>query len=458
MKKSIPKIEVRFQRKVFTSRGGLKPMSRFCDWFGMRELVETHLDLPKGERRYSSADLVCSHLGFRLSGIRRICQSAEVAKDPLLLEMVGVDQFPSEDTLYDTLHRFSPTEKMLDDEGIERLSSLWDLHEAFVGRFFQRSREWRKKACRSVTIDIDSHVQPVYGLQQGARKGYNPKKPGRLSYHPLVATLSSVRMPIAGLFRPGDTNGRTEIVEFFEMAIEALSRNAIKPRLIQMRGDSGTVCEELLAKIESYPNIRYAFSVPMNKAFRGKLQGLSYQKVAPGIEVSEFLHGGGATRWSRKRRVVVERQSIKELGDKAQGKLFDSLPGYRYQLIVSNKRCSCQQVWRFYNGRSDSENVIKDMIEGVGLDAIPTGKFLANAANFWLILIAQTLLSAYRALVVKSITGTIVMVRSLWERFLYWGGQIVRHSHKVFLDLGRASPEAGKFLALWQQMDALGIP
>jgi hypothetical protein len=32
------------------------------------------------------------------------------------------------------------------------------------------------------------------------------------------------------------------------------------------------------------------------------------------------------------------------------------------------------------------------------MDAIPPGKFLANAANFWLVLIAQTLLSAYRAL------------------------------------------------------------
>jgi hypothetical protein len=101
--------------------------------------------------------------------------------------------------------------------------------------------------------------------------------------------------------------------------------------------------------------------------------------------------------------------------------------------------------------------VIKDLVEGVGLDAIPTGKFLANAAHFWLMLIAQSVLSAYRALVVKPITGAISMVRTLWERFLYWGGQIVRHSRKVVLCLSRGSVEARRFQALWDQMDALGI-
>jgi len=286
----------------------------------------------------------------------------------------------------------------------------------------------------------------------------NPKKPGRLSYHPLVATLSELRMPLAGLFRPGDTNGRTEIVEFVEMALDALRQNGIRPALIQMRADAGIVCEEVLAKLESEGNIRYAFALPINKGFQGRLGGLCYREIGPGIEVAEFFSGGNGSRWSRKRRIVVVRHSIAHFGDKAQGKLFEDLPGYRYQLIVTNKRCTAELVWRFYNGRADSENVIKDLIEGVGLDAIPTGKYLANAAHFWLMLIAQTLLAAYRALVVRAVTGTIPMVRTLRERFLFWGGQIVRHSRRIYLNLTRGSPEAAKFMALWRRLDALGVP
>ena len=238
MKGSIAEIGVKFQSKTYTSRAGLKPISRFTKWFGMRELVERHLYLPKEARKYSSADLICAHLAMRYAGLQRISQSAEVANDPLVLELAQVREFPSADTLYDTLHRFAPGEDMYDEGGIRRLCSLWDLHEACVGRFFEKAEGWRRKARRSVTIDFDSHVQVVYGEQQGARRGYNPKKRGRVSYNPLAATLSEIRMPLAGLFRHGDTNGTSEILTVVEMALEALSRNRLKPFLIKARGDA----------------------------------------------------------------------------------------------------------------------------------------------------------------------------------------------------------------------------
>jgi len=458
VKKTIPEIRVRFQQKTYTSRAGVKPLTRFANWFGMRELVEGHLDLPKKKRKYSSADLICAHLALRCAGIKRISQSDEIAQDPLVLELAGLEEFPSQDTLYDTLHRFAPGEEMLDDEGVRRLSSLWSMHEAFVGRFFAKSPQWQRKVRRAVTIDIDSHVQVVYGEQQGARKGYNPRKAGRLSYHPLVATLSELRMPLAGLFRPGNSNGKTEIVEFVDMVLEALRRNGIRPALIQIRADGGIVCEQVLARLEAEGNIRYAFALPINKGYQGRLGGLRYREIIAGVEVAEFCSGGRGSRWSRKRRIVVVRHCIAHFGDKAQGKLFEDLPGYRYQLIVTNMRCTAELVWRFYNGRADSENVIKDLIEGVGLDAIPTGRYLANAANFWLIMIVQTLLAAYRVLVARAVTGKMLMVRTLRERFLFWGGQIVRHARRVYLNMSRGSPEAAKFLALWQRLDALGAP
>jgi hypothetical protein len=62
VKRSAPEIEVKFQKKTYTFRAELKPISRFTQWFGMRELVETQLYLPKEEKKYSSADLIYSHL------------------------------------------------------------------------------------------------------------------------------------------------------------------------------------------------------------------------------------------------------------------------------------------------------------------------------------------------------------------------------------------------------------
>jgi hypothetical protein len=49
------------------------------------------------------------------------------------------------------------------------------------------------------TLDVDNSVITRYGEQQGSKKGYNPKKPGIGSHHPLFAFVSDIRRsPIAG--------------------------------------------------------------------------------------------------------------------------------------------------------------------------------------------------------------------------------------------------------------------
>ena len=45
-----------------------------------------------------------------------------------------------------------------------------------------------------VILDLDSTVEIVYGDQSGAAKGTNPHKPGRKSYHPLLAFEGQSRL------------------------------------------------------------------------------------------------------------------------------------------------------------------------------------------------------------------------------------------------------------------------
>ncbi|MGQ9857961.1 MAG: hypothetical protein ACUVS3_04625 [Thermodesulfobacteriota bacterium] len=73
-------------------------------------MVERHSVLPKKERKFTAADLVCSHLAMRCAGLRRISHCEEVAVDPLVLEMAGLGQFPSWHDLYDLLRMFGPRE------------------------------------------------------------------------------------------------------------------------------------------------------------------------------------------------------------------------------------------------------------------------------------------------------------------------------------------------------------
>ena len=54
------------------------------------------------------------------------------------------------------------------------------------------------KGYRKITLDLDSHVICVYGNQQRAALGYNPKKKGRKSYHPLLCLLPILRRSGSG--------------------------------------------------------------------------------------------------------------------------------------------------------------------------------------------------------------------------------------------------------------------
>jgi hypothetical protein len=70
-------------------------------------------------------------------------------------------------------------------------------------RIFGRMYRWffDNLQLNHLTLDLDSTVMTRYGEQEGAARGYNPRKPGRHSHHPLMAFIADARM-IANLWLP----------------------------------------------------------------------------------------------------------------------------------------------------------------------------------------------------------------------------------------------------------------
>jgi len=69
-------------------------------------------------------------------------------------------------------------------------------------------------------------VQTKYGHQEGAARGYHPQKPGRRSFHPLIAVGAGTRLCAAYRFRPGDTVTATQWAEAIEEAQAGLGGRA----------------------------------------------------------------------------------------------------------------------------------------------------------------------------------------------------------------------------------------
>jgi hypothetical protein len=85
------------------------------------------------------------------------------------------------------------------------------------------------------TLNCDSSVLIRYGNQQGAKRGYNPKKRGRPSHHPLLAFIGSGYV-INVWNRSGDTGTGQGAVSFFRQTRMVLGDVFHVTRVL---GDSG---------------------------------------------------------------------------------------------------------------------------------------------------------------------------------------------------------------------------
>ena len=118
---------------------------------------------------------------------------------------------------------------------------------------------------KSITIDIDSSVVNVEGHQEGAVKGYNPKKPGNRCYNTQFAFCDEIKAYVGHL---GSTIvDRALLVSLLEAscpilrmsAVYALGRNpdlqAVTPLLALLQNDSnGYVRKAVAWSLSSYPD------------------------------------------------------------------------------------------------------------------------------------------------------------------------------------------------------------
>src|SRR5690606_6784601 len=113
---------------------------------------------------------------------------------------------------------------------------------------------------RRVMLVLDSTVVVRYGTKQaGAEKGYNPKKPGRPSHHPLLAFLAETGDCVGVLWRPGSAGTAAGAVEWVQTLVGRLRAAGV--REITLRLDKGFFSREMVEALETLC-VRYVLKVP----------------------------------------------------------------------------------------------------------------------------------------------------------------------------------------------------
>jgi hypothetical protein len=157
----------------YLKTGGL--LDRFCD--------SSPLEY-KSNNAPAARDVMGTLLLSVLNGQTRYAHINALRSDRVGAEVLGLGKVVSEDSVRRALGR--GTEEAWDTwlAGLDRTVVEPLLAEAYV-------------------LDIDSTVKPLYGHQEGAELGYNPKKPGRPSHNCHTYFIGALRLVLGVDVQPG---------------------------------------------------------------------------------------------------------------------------------------------------------------------------------------------------------------------------------------------------------------
>ena len=352
-------------------------------------------------------------------------------------------------TLQDILH----WDRMPGNRSLKRYFDKFDqsTNQMVFERLYQRFFEWI--TFDNITLDVDSTVLTRYGEQEGSAKGYNPRKPGRASHHPLLAFIPDIRMIGNFWLRPGNARSANNFLNFLKDTMRKLS-----PRKVGLiRGDSGFFEKEILDYLENPGEGQSPYNYIISAKFNPPIQrAIAYRynwiTIAPGIEYSETDYQ--ADSWKKPRRFVIVRQLIKERPKAAgrQLRLFQDdifYNKYRYSCFVTNLTLPARSVYDLYRGRADAENRIKELKYDFGMDKFNNKDFWSTEAMLNFVVLAYNLMSLFRQNILR--TKQMPFLRTIHYQVFDIAGYMIKQGNKRILKLARDMKRRRWFKGLWSQ-------
>ncbi len=380
-------LKISFTDKIITPWGGMSLMKNFLDRLSFRQVINDCPYLPRGQsnRSYKPYEIIESFIVNVWLGATKFYHTQIGRFDYPLTTIFQWRYHPSDVTYRRFFNRFN-----------------YALNNQVFDYFFSWLLSNLKE--KEVTLDIDSSVFTRYGSQQGAKRGYNPHKPGRPSHHPLMAFISDLNLVVNFWLRPGNSHTSNNFINFLDQTFARL--RDIKVELVRL--DSGFCYNNIFSHLEER-DLSYIVGLRFTSTVKQMIlsQRLTWYRFAPGLEysVKEYKANG----WKKKRKIILIRKSITaytNVSDKQFSMDFLEnyldINQYRFTAFVTNINVSPEQVRSLFRSHAESENKIKELAYNLGTKSFQLNSFYATEAALNFVMLAYNLMSLFNIFLLDS--------------------------------------------------------
>jgi Transposase DDE domain group 1 len=379
MKKGLQSLEFSFEADTLTHYGGLFLIQRFCNKLHLRRRLQRILRAAPDWTQFDPADLILMVLFLLIAGVQRINKYDKLHYDGFFLSLLGLEMLPDETSVRRFLKRLCP-------EAIRQIVRLEDqIRSELYG--LPRSRS-------SLEFHLDSVVLTLYGKKQGARRGYNPNAKGRLSYHPILCFEAQGQEFWHGSLRPGDAGSNTGARFFVKRILEKVPSHIARCR-IRFLADAGFFSGKLVDDLDQL-GCGYIVVCRSYEAYHRLAEKAGFQNLKLGWGVAEFSHR--PAKWKTEHRFIAIRRPLPVDPEEAKQLTLFTDKQYSYSILLTNLSLGAWRVWTDYLERSNIERSIRELLNDLALNKIPTQTWTANVAFFQLLLFAYNIVHWFKRL------------------------------------------------------------
>ena len=434
---TLDRLDTRFDDDRLVADAGLLLPATLAQHLGLRELVDTHLDLGQAPGRANAGDKL-------LTLVMSVLAGGDCIDDAAALRAGGTGRIlgfsvKAASTLGTFLRSFRWGHvRQLDRVSRELLGRAWTAG-AGPGR-------------EPLTIDLDSTICETYGLAKQGATGFTHT--GVRGYHPLLAIAAGTGDVLMARLRGGNANSGRSAGHFLRETIGRVRSAGASGRLT-VRADAGfyahtvvAVCRKLL--------VSFSITVRQHPSLRRLIEAIPEADWTPipywidgGADVAETSYTPFAGQAdARPVRLIVRRVRP------TPGSQLALLTLYDYHAFITDRDGQTLELEADHRRHAEIENAIRDLKYGVALNHLPSGRFAANGAWLAVQVMAHNL-ARWTARI--GLGEGIVTTKTLRRRLFGLVGRLTRSARRVRLHLPARWPWAVGFAAALARLRAIPL-